>query len=132
MTNKPHVSDAAKAAKAASTLDVLLTRAVSADQRANKPASQPVQEAAPMAKQVAASNVAPRVAQASPGLERLTVRFTHEESRKLESVRAAARAMGYKLSDTAVFRLGLLLLNPGTVSAEQIEKVLEADTRRRH
>jgi hypothetical protein len=122
----PPPSDAAKAAKAASTLDALLSNAVRADQRANKPPGSP----APTQVRDLASKVASRARQ-NPGLERLTVRFTHAEARKLEEARAVARAMGFKLSDTAVFRLALSVLRPDSITPDQLIAVLVADTRRK-
>lgn len=116
-------------------LDALLSRGVQADQRASRP-SIPVAPATTAAMATprptpVIPTPSPRQTRAPSRLERITVRFTAEEARMLEEARGVARAMGYKLSDTAVFRLALNLLKPQAMTAEQIERVLIADTRRR-
>ena len=67
----------------------------------------------------------------SPGFSRLTVRFTQAEARLLEKVRGIARSLGYKISDTAAFRLALNSFDADHMTAGQIESVLKADTRRK-
>ena len=62
-------------------------------------------------------------------LERLTVRFTREESLLLEKVRGLARGMGYKISDNAVFRLALKMLKPEGITPQAVLAVLAEDHR---
>ena len=121
--------------KANATLDALLSKGVLADKRATKqPFPATVPPAAPTATSIphaAPSPVRPHIARSNPALERLTVRFTQEEARQLEKARGVARAMGYKISDTAVFRLALNSFQPERLTPQALETVLAADTRRR-
>lgn len=113
--------------RARAQLDALLNRGVQADKRATKPAI-PI---APTTVQPAAMPATPPVPAPLPSLQRMTVRFTQAEARLLEKVRAAARAMGYKISDTAVFRLALNVLDADRITTQQIETILQADSRRK-
>lgn len=114
--------DRAKDAEA--RLDTLLQRALSADLRVS------VQRP-----ELSRSEVRPvepiRRARAPERLERLTVRFTQEEATMLEKARAAARSAGYKLSDSAVFRLAIRELRVDAVTEPAIRRVVVDDTRRR-
>jgi hypothetical protein len=130
MSKTPSSDTNAKAAQAASTLDALLTKAVSADQRANKPAVAPAN--VPAASPPPPPQVARVTAKSNPTLERLSVRFTQEEARLIEKARGVARAMGFKVSDTAVFRLALNAFRPETMTAAEIKEVLASDSRRKH
>ncbi|NJL31297.1 MAG: hypothetical protein HC898_06495 [Phycisphaerales bacterium] len=112
-SNQPRL----KAAHTTAQLDALFTRAISADQRANKPASHtPPQErhsgttsdttdkaatasAESVERQGGAGERRGRIQQQVLPLERmqrLTVRFTKDEARLLEKARGVAREMGSK------------------------------------
>jgi hypothetical protein len=110
-------------------LDALLRKGVEADQRATKSSIPMPAQAAPPQPARPTPRVKTPVAQ-SP-LERLTVRFTQNEARLLEKARGVARSMGYKISDTAVFRLALNALQTEHLTPQAIEAVLVADGRRR-
>jgi len=115
--------------RANAELDALLSKGVQADKRATRPAIPVAPLPLPQSPQASPPNYA--VPTSNPTLERLTVRFTQDEARLLEKARGAARAMGYKISDTAVFRLALNTLNTDRMTAQAIEAVLAADSRRR-
>ena len=120
--------------RANAALDALLSKGVLADKRATKqPFPATVPPAAPTATPIphAAPSLVRPVARSNPALERLTVRFTQEEARQLEKARGVARAMGYKISDTAVFRLAINSFQPERLTPQALEAVLAADTRRR-
>lgn len=128
--------------RAAAELDALLNKGVLADQRATKPPFSASTDTPPFTptqvRHASPITLSPSVAlQQSdvqpqlPKLERLTVRFTLEEARKLEHIRSIARSMGFKVSDTAVFRLALNALDAQKLNPQMIESVLLADGRRR-
>jgi len=107
------------------TLDALLRKGVQADQRATK---------SPIPTISAPSQPSPQKIKtpiAASTLERLTVRFTQGEARLLEKARGVARSMGYKISDTAVFRLALNAFQAEQMTQQTIEAILMADGRRR-
>lgn len=123
--------------KANAALDALLHRGVLADKRATKPPF-PAVTPSPTPQPVPSPNVsampAPAVhavPRANPTLERLTIRFTQDEARLLEKARGIARSMGFKVSDTAVFRLALNAFQSDRMTPQSIEAVLAADSRRR-
>jgi hypothetical protein len=127
MSNKnPHEHSPTRAAD----LDALLHKGIQADKRATKP---PMSAAPPAAapQSLPPSYTVRPISASNPTLERLTVRFTQEEARLLEKARGVARSMGYKVSDTAVFRLALNSFNPDTMTTAALETILKADGRRR-
>ena len=126
MSNK-HSSDRSPHA-ANATLDALLQKGIQADQRATKPTI-----ITPHAEQLRPASVVTKAVSPPllPSLERLTVRFTQSEARLLEKARGVARSMGYKISDTAVFRLALNALVAEQLTPQAIESILVADGRRR-
>lgn len=128
MSNKNPSQRSPEHANAA--LDALLQKGVQADQRATRPSIPLPVPAMPSQREPVATRKP--VPAALPSLERLTVRFTQGEARLLEKVRGTARAMGYKISDTAVFRLALNALQAEQMTSQAIEAVLVADGRRRH
>lgn len=118
---------------AGAELDALLNKGVMADQRANKavvPPSTGLPTQTPAIPSPVSSALSPQPVK-QQRLERLTVRFTAQEARLLEKARGLARSMGYKLSDTAVFRLALNALDFERISPQNLEAVLAADSRRR-
>jgi len=126
MSNKNPSQRSAERANA--DLDALLRKGVQADQRATKPAFPIPAHTQPATYQSPAPQTPPIPI---PPLECLTVRFTQNEARLLEKARGAARAQGFKISDTAVFRLALNALTIEQITPQNIQAVLEADGRRR-
>jgi hypothetical protein len=116
------------AGSSSATLDALLRKGIQADQRAN---NLPASIAAPASQTPirVANDVPAQVPVPAP--DRLTVRFTQSEAQLLEQARAIARSLGYKISDTAVFRLALHSLKPEQITPNAIRTILIADSRRR-
>ncbi|MFT3784762.1 MAG: hypothetical protein QM770_01170 [Tepidisphaeraceae bacterium] len=112
----------------------MLNKAVQADRRANKPvvpAATTVPAKTPALEKAEPAD-APRPKRIyNPNLERCTVRFTREEAQKIEEARGKLRARGYKLSDSAVFRLALNTLDANSASEATLRALMVADTRRK-
>ncbi|MGD0770989.1 MAG: hypothetical protein ABSB42_22625 [Tepidisphaeraceae bacterium] len=128
MSNKNPTQRSPEHANAA--LDALLRKGVQADRRATKP---PIPTPIPT---ISARDQQPltqkiKTPAVASNLERLTVRFTQSEARLLEKARGVARSMGYKISDTTVFRLALNAFQAEHLTGQAIEAILVADGRRR-
>lgn len=148
-----------KAEHAGSELDALLNRAVSADKRANKPAAMtrtvthdaknPSGDSENSVGGGGGATISAESPDASGGagerrskvrqqvlplerLERLTVRFTQDEAKLLEKARGVARGMGFKISDTAVFRLAINAFRPESMTPANLKAILAADHRRKN
>jgi hypothetical protein len=138
------------AEQARSQLDALLSRAVGADKRANRPAGSAITQPESRNPEHAATvpaEPAGTTAHAGVGerkariqqqelpldrLDRLSVRFTQDEAKLLEKARAVARGMGVKISDSAVFRLALSVFQPETMTPANLKAILAADHRRKN
>lgn len=115
---------AAAVTSVTATLDELLTRATHADRRLHPGLTSETTEATP-----SLSDRPPH--RPRERFLRLTVRFTAQEAAMLERARGQARAIGYKLSDSAVFRLALRQLSAQSVHESAVREVVNEDTRRR-
>jgi len=125
MSNKPEHSPE----DANSKLDALLQKGIQADKRATKPPL-PVY-APPMPVRAVPSGPQRRLSAPIETLDRLSIRFTKQEAEMLEKARGVARALGYKISDSAVFRLALNAFRPDSLTPEILERILAGDGRRR-